>query len=990
MTKTCLKKRTLALIAFCSLSLLGIFQLSFSVVAAEQEGTGAEINVTATDPWGYAAFVPTTNHYAYAVYQGTNQAGFRLFNWLEGSVYTESMSYPGLDISEYYPRIEDDLLLDSTTNLPYIDPWNDVRWLEVNAGTSENSTISPFEANAVYNRFTMTEGSSLAVEVEQYLPIEVDIAITSTGPKALKVDFLDDDAVGSFSSSRLVSPSGDLLGSSLVPVTYNAMFGGVTQFYYIPFVAHETGTYRLLLHSTSTLTGFLKLEFVSVGKASISRNTLTTVGNSDNNPNVQEMFDDTWRMDWYSISGSKGDKITLQYGWDYFVAAPTILLWQQMPNGVYVPTDISGVTDKIPICFLESTNVYVTVDPGMNGIMYRLSMLAKTVPITDYTIGEDLSIETTRGEYKAVSFRIRESSFVRFNYSTSGSGLPTPPSSFIYIDSSELNVEPTVDPIDTKTGMYGETYDYYYLLPGEYEFFVVSSDTSYNGIFEISSTIVEEDSTVIPITDMSYGMGWTDISMAGITFEEDPYEYYIRQGLWTTVEITEDGQYFFVANITNSDNSIPTSVAPSHVIAYNYTSDEYVDVTAQALALDGSTFETFQNTNDRLYIAYTDKWHDMEFNLTVAGSGTAESMYVWDGAWSGITRTDTTNNFQDNGSMVLSYADGDYLDWIRGQGTFDLPSLEENDFYWIRINCGTSSPVFDYIRLSNVTIEPALNYVLLQDSEYVYGDYLLDTPIAIYDFDDWLISPTPGYELDTGLSQVLASSFLNAGTYKLLLIPEDCPRMGSVTLRLGLYNTIGATRQSSYTTSIPVPIIHDFNMTTGITDSTHPYNYTTYPFNINPAPFNATLYANSLVIECTGGTEYAWTQLFATVENATFSQVQIWQDLDWQSGAGPAGDYNSIYNGAGVTTFADEFGVFLDHFYLVFFYTPTVPLNDLVEFKIGLSQYDTPIFTTADRTVSTPAPGIPTETIVFIVVGVGIGAGAVIVVAYVYKKRKGV
>ena len=79
-----------------------------------------------------------------------------------------------------------------------------------------------------------------------------------------------------------------------------------------------------------------------------------------------------------------------------------------------------------------------------------------------------------------------------------------------------------------------------------------------------------------------------------------------------------------------------------------------------------------------------------------------------------------------------------------------------------------------------------------------------------------------------------------------------------------------------------------------------------------------------------------------------------------------------------------EFGVFSDHFFLIF---EVSDLDEIITFRISLSQYDTAILTTTIPIASYSSPS-PDQGVLILVLAIGIPVAAgVIVVIYILKKK---
>ena len=138
--KSLMKNRKLVVIlAISFFFLLNTFTLTNGLAKAIQED--AVFNLDKEDPLGpegYGAIIPSPNTKGALYIDGTNQGKFTVTNWLGTSTVAEEIvSFPGEDISLYYPTDLDDYEVGSFLNTHDIDPWNDVSWLNISAYNAE-------------------------------------------------------------------------------------------------------------------------------------------------------------------------------------------------------------------------------------------------------------------------------------------------------------------------------------------------------------------------------------------------------------------------------------------------------------------------------------------------------------------------------------------------------------------------------------------------------------------------------------------------------------------------------------------------------------------------------------------------------------------------------------------------------------------------------------------------------------------------------------
>ena len=234
---------------------------------------------------------------------------------------------------------------------------------------------------------------------------------------------------------------------------------------------------------------------------------------------------------------------------------------------------------------------------------------------------------------------------------------------------------------------------------------------------------------------------------------------------------------------------------------------------------------------------------------------------------------------------------------------------------------------------------------------------------------------------------------IEEGFYKLLIIPECWDYSGPVTIRFAVENFWPYRTATTYNISAlsPYPNLHKFQInnytSTTYGNSTAPhYNYELI-FEYNDTEANAGYGDYSyFALECYGK-PYQWTQLVAAIENISYYELWIIQDLQWQGGSGPNSETKSISGGTISTNTTFEFGVFEDHFILLFGVMPDMP-NEIVRLKISLSQYDTIQFSVSPPTASYKPP-LDTTLIIILAIVIPAAVGGAIVVIYIVKKKRG-
>ena len=969
------------------------------------QGDGATFNLDKADPVGYGVYIPAPNMYTTMSISGSNQGEFVAMDWLGGILHTETVNYPGDDVSFIYPRYFENYVIDSTTDNDYINPWS-AEWLNVSAYDAESDTLSPYTLNSVFDYHVMAEGSELIVPLNNSLPMQIDIMIDSTGPKILKFDWLTDNPAGVMYGYELISPSGKIVMTDF-QTAQTAVMASISVFNYIAFVANNIGTYRLLVTASYTQPAYLNLKFLQTSITTLPLEKLTFGGNSDENPTAQEMWDIEWQSNWFKINGKKGDLYRLDLGLDFSAIAPMIDAWLPCENNYILDSSITpGVYD---LYFPNSGAAYISFNDATYGIWYRYSLYLSEIEVLNYDIGDSTTnIRISRDQRKAIDFTIEQDSFVRFNYTEWGDGNAQVSSmgttnGFIFKDAKKLACYEVLSPLETKSE--GTMNFYYYYFPaGEYEAKIINGNPLYDSVLQISSEYVSDANSTIPITSLSYPLT-NPTSSVTAQFEPDEFYTSLKQGQWFDINIAETGQYRFNWSIFASDNlaQIPTIANPSVVLVYNGSTGEYYDYTTRSHTYLQS-FPALDTPNDFLYIAYPSKWHDMHFNITQLGTlgGVDSGVDVWDGdSWDELAQTsDTTGEFQTaNGSWVMNiYGDADFGDWTKGVGTtFDRNGIDEEMYYWLRFDCDnaySTIPYIDLISLSNITMRGDVNFALVRDSGYEYCDFW--TPTAPSSITDILINQESGWDLFSNEQWLFGATSdpyiigLEEGNYKLLVIPEQWSHPGSLNIRFAIEDYWGYHVEQSYTID-QNPVAHSWQIgnMVNVGDSIL-YNYSTYPYDLsltyNDTEVSWTLGGEAYIAVKCSGTPYSWTQLVVGSVNITNYELYILQDLPWINNNGPYLETRLIDSNIGDNN-TIEFGVIRDNFTLLFEILGDGSPNEMVTLNIGIRQYNTTALYASEITATSTPPGPDLGPLILtLLIAIPAGAGAVVVV-YVLKKK---
>ncbi|MFX1500012.1 MAG: hypothetical protein ACFFDH_03505 [Promethearchaeota archaeon] len=1026
------KKITQLLVILCLL-ILGIFHLN-SGYAIPKQGKGASVYPDFFNPIQYGTFIPEPNQYAAMSIQARNQGEFTIMNWTGAPIDTETVNQTGKDISSLYPWYFDNYMMDSTTNNDYINPWIDVNWINVSSQNPHDVVLAPYTFNSVYNYYTMTEGSTLTATLNSSIPIEIDILIKSNGPKIVKINWLTDDPNAnplSGGNYNLVSPSGKLVDCYIESAEFNVVMHYNEQLFdYLVFVAHETGTYRLLLKADYDESTLLNLEFLDTPMSNLPVNDLIYDGNADENPSGQDGWDTSWQNNWYKIRGEKGDLFKLEIGIDYYGINPAVNLWTPSENG-YIKTPLGG--DVVyDIYFPMTGTAYLSFIDESFDWWYRYSLLLTEFDVLNYTIGYDpFFIRLSRDQRKAIEFEIEEPCFVQFNYTTFSQPAGEPeiyadgtPYSFLFEDSNDLDGYAIISPIKTKL-VGSETFYYYYFPNGTYKALVKNINTEYEGLTQITSKYAEFVNRTFPITSLTYpDTGATEF----LNLEFDPIENHniLYEPKYVYINITEPGQYLLNTTISASDNlgAFSNSTDPTAVVVYDNTGtggEYYHDWTEEALDPQKS-FPAFSNdtsgeqTGDMLYIAYTQKWHNMEFNFTQLGvkeSGLLDlEFYIYDGNDfnNEVDFTlDSTDEFTSNGTIVLNMDDPDYKNWVQGETDFDFPNIDEEYYYWFAIKLENMFdadddynplPYIQTLKLSNLSLAGFVNFVLLRESGYEYSDYW---NVTILDASSLNINQLPEFSSDSVDTHIVdpflyGAGFdphivnLEEGVYKLLIIPHGWGYPGTITFDFSFENYWLYKYQDSYNISTlsPKPNLYLHQIKDYLTYGYGEELVSIYNYNkivqYNDTESSVPMFGGNsyFILECYG-TAYQWTQLVISTNNVSAYNLYLMQDLPWSYNA-PNFEVMPLASVSGpLLNSTYEFGVFTDHFFLLF---EVSDIDELITFRIALSQYDTSMLTASLPIALFSSPSNDQDILVLgLAIGIPVVAGAAVGVIYILKRR---
>ncbi|MFX1567710.1 MAG: hypothetical protein ACFFCV_05000 [Promethearchaeota archaeon] len=1008
--KSTLKNKKIAIGCILVVFLLfNIFAISNVLAATMQEN--AVFDLDKEDPLGpeaYGALIPSPNTIGALYLDGKNQGKFTVTDWLGNlpPLAEEIINYPGEDISLYYPTDLAHYGIGSMSSNDEIDPWNDVSWLNISAYNAEAETLSPFTVSTVFDYFAMEEGGSFSQPFNYDHPMQVDLIVKSRGPKALKVDWIT-PTPGSISYMYfLSSPSGKIVNC----YDAEADFMGVNPLYdYILFSANEIGAYRLIV----VVVGYadpatLNMEFLSLDISSLPSGSVRYGGNFDDYGTLDVTKIANWQSQWFKIYGKKGEVFNLEIYEEFSTGfTPTIDIWSPCANGYILANNVG--TGAHEIYFAKTDYAYVSLTDIDFGDWYRYTLFLTKASNEKYTLGDTTLFSISMDEAKTIQFTVRKDSIVRFNYTS----LPNPTgapalnslgsaNAYIYRDSKNFVC------YDINTAIMTRTVDstdlrWHYMPAGTYIGVIKNTNPFANGLFKVSSQVYECSDESVPVNDLIYPQT-SPTDFVTVDFEPDSVFGGLKDPVGLDIEIPDIGQFRLNTSIWLSDNpGLNTSFSPMYLYLYNSTDSEFYSYgyPQPVFSLDGSS-----TLNDYLYIGAPNVWTGMTFDFSVPGVGGNMEFDIYDGGWPSLDwESDGTSFLTTDGTVefdVLGDSGTDFDDWIRGTGGIDIdPNIDENDYFWMRIDCITTSyttvPVIQELTLLNATLVGDLQYWLIGESGFEYADYwgpsgitqptdpanlIVGMDADISDFDDWDSTMIRGGDpMTVGFE---------GGTYKLIIIPELWTTPGSVSVQFAVENYWSYGHHATYDIETLTPDVNlharditNFTLSgySNITGTVYPYGLVTeYNHTESLLPYGGESY---FALECIGE-PYQWTQLVATVQGLGTGDYDLYilQDLPWIDNTGPNSEFRMIYPTNVDYNYTYEFGVFSSHFTLLFEVSSSL---DNVTFYLSLSQYDTIQLTTSDVKASYTPP-LSDAAILALAIGIPAAVGAVVVI-YVLKKK---
>ncbi len=1003
------KRKLIPLLGFLLFGLLNIFNLS-SGFAMQMQGEGVTFIPDDDNPTQYGVFRPAPNMYTGLSVDALNQGEFRIMNWFGGEEAKETISVPGENLTWVYPWYFDDYMRDSTTDNNYIDPWTDISWLNVTTLNPNNVTLSNYTFNSVFDYHSMKESEVLQVPLNSTVPMQIDVKISNTGPKILKIDTLSPTPDSHFLTAlNIVSPL-----NKRVDFTFDQAYfgGGDIIFNYVPFIAHEKGTYKILLRgSTPTNPGFLNLEFLDFKLTDLKVDKVISAGDGDDYPNQQEQDEDEWDAEWFRIEGEKGDLYSLDIGYDYSLANPTINLYSPGRWGYNLYGNAGAGT--FDIHFTRPGYVYVSLIDETTLAQCKAFLYLREIPQIDTSIGDRLNVKVSNEEKLALSFTIEEDSFVRFNFTQYGNGLANISSlgtirGFIYEDSKKLEGYEIIQPIKTKT-IDDMNFYYYYFPKGDYAAIVKNGDISSNSIFQLDSKFIGIYNDTIPINSLNQ-LNPNPSQFLSFALNQDDYYDELYDATYVYINITQPGQYILNTTI-DSSSLIAAPRTPIYVVYHNGSTLLEYDKTIEASAQDNLNFSVFTDEDDGIYIGYSHKWKIMDFNFSQVGldldaSNLQYHVMIYNNDVFQIMPLidDNTNQFHNNGTLVFDSNSNAYMNWEKRNLALSGPDLDEieDELYWMWIHLpndnyndpGETIPIIDTIEISNFTLDLSLNLALVGDSGYQYCDFW-EPPLSgqpSFTFINETVLTNDTYLFNTEAPYI---NFFENGLYKLLVIPHGWVDDLPVTVNFAIENYWTYRAESRYdlsgitniTVLNPTPDLYKYQINTYTESGYAQDDGTLYEYGLiasygrhrrTPARLgNSSYYAVECLVE-----PYKWTQLVVSAVNLVNYSLYIAQNLPWIDNSGPNNELVKLSNSSVDTTY--EFGVFNAKFYLIFeVYNST---NNSITFRLDLNQYDTTELLTHGplTSYSSSGPNLGVTLMLVIVIPAAVGA---VVVVYILKRK---
>jgi hypothetical protein len=612
-------------------------------------------------------------------------------------------------------------------------------------------------------------------------------------------------------------------------------------------------------------------------------------------------------------------------------------------------------------------------------------------------------IRTSKDEYKLLNFSVAEDTFIRINTTAFRKGKPefgdgVNPNRFYYVDSRKMTCYDLIDPILNKT-VDNHTMYYYYLPEGEYRTLIYNTDQSQDGLLMISSQIIENAGTDIPVNSLSPSNSHST-HFTTVEFGWDDYFHSLKEAKWISVNIPDQGQFKLNTTVTAEDNLAGIYKRHPNLLYRNLTKFEYGE-------------EMFINDpysqGDVFYIASHSRYTGLEFLIDsiwpITTGAISLSTYSGSNIWDVIPYNDHTENLKHDGVIEFDISHPFFESWVKGCD-IDFPNItNENLFYWLRINCTSRFynlriPRVNQIYLLNVTLSGDLNFALIKESPYENCDFweTYESVSGGLDINGLRFGRDEDPTTKGTLRSDSESRFIlndkkpytigfERGDHKLLVVPENWSHNGHVNIRFAVEDYWERNARSWYNVTNE-PIAHGFKITKNPGDDPNLYGYIAIPFD-HVVGFNSSLYnwttSNYYVMSCYGE-KYKWTQLVVYKDWISKYNLYLMQDIPWINNDGPNNEVMKLADGVVANGSVFEFGVLNSFFALIFEFNST---EDMVRFRLAVSQYATP-FIRASNPLPSVSSGllISSNTLVFslsILALTGIGA---MVTTLIIKKRQ--
>ncbi len=156
------------------------------------------------------------------------------------------------------------------------------------------------------------------------------------------------------------------------------------------------------------------------------------------------------------------------------------------------------------------------------------------------------------------------------------------------------------------------------------------------------------------------------------------------------------------------------------VYNYNQANGEYADYTSDAQD-SGSNDVYFPDDNTMLYIGSNYKFDTIGFNISTAGSSSANTIlsskhfkleYYKDGSWASLDYDDTSSNFTQTGRQSLSFEIPNAWD----EALYSQVAVNGTKNYWVRIDANSTTSVSESAEISQIALR-GYNFAINAETE---------------------------------------------------------------------------------------------------------------------------------------------------------------------------------------------------------------------------------------------------------------------------------